>query len=124
MSASANIQSVPGSSFYFRDSIASKFKWLSEACHPVTHLVRCYSRPVGQVALLGLDIIFFAGKVSKEIPEKLTRGSLVLLSGAGLLFFPYNIDYIVKSCYDTAFGIKSSNLFVLFSACAKTVELV
>lgn len=103
------------------DFLANKtgpvFSWLGEK-------TRRFSRLAGQGCLLGLDAVFFAGKMWSGVPAILTKTALTLLSGVGFISMPYTLDFMVKSCKDAIFGYRGGNYTVMLIAAAKVAELV
>jgi hypothetical protein len=86
--------------------------------------VRKFSSAASQACILALDGIYFAGMITKWIPEKVTQSSLLILSGIGFTALPYNGDLIYKTFKDARFAYSMKNNWVAGVAMVRTGELL
>ncbi len=108
MSSLAQVNESESSSFF--TSVAEKCKR--------------YSLLAGQVCILALDILFFIGKVSDNLPKAITRGSLLALSSVGLISLPYTIDFILKTKKAAEFAFEAKNYVVMGISSLRVIELI
>lgn len=89
----------------------------------IIQITRRYSRLIEQLCVIALDTLFFSGKVSSKIPQKVTQTTLLLLSGVGLLAIPFSVHYVIKSSKDFIFSCGARHRLVMVLSAAKTVEV-
>lgn len=97
--------------------VRSSLCWLGIKCRRFTPLIQ-------QAGILGLDAVFFAGKVSSKVSNTVTQSALTALNFMGFVSLPYVGHLILKTARDIRLGYKTENHTVVWMASLKLIELV
>lgn len=89
-----------------------------------SQLSRRYSRVAGQTLIVGVNAVFFAGKLTPQaVPSFVTRTALLSLNGISLVFIPYTADLFLKVMSDAYQGKKMGAYGVALLTSFKALEL-